>query len=201
MGDGWRNPSKELRRFLELMGILVAITLTGDLWGTWFQMIYLLERGTVCGNYVVDGSDLLLAFGVKFDDRVTSTLEAFASRAKIVHIDVDAAEVGINKQPHVSICADVLSVLKVLNNVMEGKRGKLYMLDFSKWMKELEEKKMKYQLTFMSSGDVIHPQYAIHEVLDTLTNMNRNRNRNAIVIIGSGQHRMWDAQEYDYDWL
>lgn len=89
----------------------------------------------------MDGRDLLLAFGVKFDDRVMGTLEAFVSRAKIVHIDVDAAEVGINKQPHVSVCADVKSALKVLNNAMEGKRGKLYTLDFSKWMKELEEQK------------------------------------------------------------
>lgn len=123
---------------------------------------------------------------------------AFASRAKIVHIDVDPFEVGKSKQPHVSVCADVKSALKVLNNVLEGKRGKFYTLDFSEWRMELEEQYMQRQVTFLSSGDVIHPEYAIGEVLDTLTK--RNRQRNVIVITGSGQHRKWAAQQYNYDW-
>lgn len=87
-------------------------------------------NGTVCSKYAVDSSDLLLAFGVSCDDCVTGMLEAFASRAKIVHIDVDPFEVGKSKQPHVSVCADVKSALKVLNNVLEGKRGKFIRLIF-----------------------------------------------------------------------
>ena len=55
----------------------------------------------------MDKADLLLAFGVHFDDRVTGKLESFASRASIVHIDIDPAEIGKNKQPHISLCADV----------------------------------------------------------------------------------------------
>lgn len=169
---------------MEVTGIPVAITLT-DVWGyTVSDSVSPGMNGTVCSKYAVDSSDLLLSFGVSYDDCVTGMLEAFASRAKIVHIDVDPFEVGKSKQPHVSVCADVKSALKVLNNVLEGKRGKFYTLDFSEWRMELEEQYMQRQVTFLSSGDVIHPEYAIREVLDTLTK--RNRQRNVIVITGSG---------------
>ncbi|GAA0151885.1 ligase [Lithospermum erythrorhizon] len=82
-------------------------------------------HGTVYANYAVDKSDLMLAFGVRFDDRVTGKLEAFASRAKIVHIDIDPTEIGKNKQPHVSICADVRLALVGLNSILEQRAGKL----------------------------------------------------------------------------
>ncbi|KAI5448058.1 hypothetical protein KIW84_015477 [Lathyrus oleraceus] len=82
----------------------------------------------------------MLAFGVRFDDRVTGKLEAFASRAKIVHIDIDSAEIGKNKQPHVSVCGDLKLALKGINRILE------------------------------SNGiATIPPQYAI-QVLDELTN-------------------------------
>ncbi|KAJ6970779.1 acetolactate synthase 1 [Populus alba x Populus x berolinensis] len=101
-------------------------------------------HGTVYANYAVDKSDLLLAFGVRFDDRVTGKLEAFASRAKIVHIDIDSAEIGKNKQPHVSVCGDVKA-----------------------WRVELNEQKMNNPLSFKTFGEAIPPQYAI-QVLDEL---------------------------------
>lgn len=109
-GGGCLHASKELREFVELTGIPVTSTLMGL--GTfpasdelYLQMLGM--HGTVYANYAIDQSDCLLAFGVRFDDRVTGKLEAFASRANIVHIDIDPAEIGKNKQPHVSICADV----------------------------------------------------------------------------------------------
>ena len=70
-------------------------------------------HGTVAANYAVDKADLLLAIGVRFDDRVTGKLESFASRARIVHIDIDPAEINKNKASHITVCADAKPSLQV----------------------------------------------------------------------------------------
>ncbi|KAE8694901.1 Acetolactate synthase 1 [Hibiscus syriacus] len=147
-------------------------------------------HGTVYANYAVDKSDLLLAFGVRFDDRVTGKLEAFASRAKIVHIDIDSAEIGKNKQPHVSVCSDVKLALQGINKILET-RGANLNLDFSDWRHELSEQKLKFPLSYKTFGEAIPPQYAI-QVLDELTG------GDAIISTGVGQHQMWAAQFYKY---
>lgn len=69
-------------------------------------------HGTVFANFAVDEADLLLAFGVRFDDRVTGKLETFASKARVVHIDIDPAEICKNKEAHVMVCADTRPALK-----------------------------------------------------------------------------------------
>ncbi|KAF3653110.1 Acetolactate synthase 1, chloroplastic [Capsicum annuum] len=127
-------------------------------------------HGTVYSNYAVENSDLLLAFGVRFDDHVAGKLETFASRAKIVHIDIDSKEIGKNKQTY--------------------KKAALK-LNFSPWRRELTEQKLKYPLKYNFFGRAIPPQYAI-QVLDELTN------GNAIITSGAGQHQMWSAQYYKY---
>lgn len=192
-GGGCMNAGEEFRRFVELTGIPVASTLMGL--GVYpcsdeLSLQMLGMHGTVYANYSVDKSDLLLAFGVRFDDRVTGKLEAFASRAKIVHIDIDSAEIGKNKQPHVSVCADIKPALKGLNKILEEKESKLK-LDFSAWREELKEQKLKYPLSYKTFGEAIPPQYAI-QVLDELTD------GNAIISTGVGQHQMWAAQFYKY---
>uniref|UniRef100_A0A803NEA7 Acetolactate synthase n=1 Tax=Chenopodium quinoa TaxID=63459 RepID=A0A803NEA7_CHEQI len=123
-------------------------------------------------------------------DRVTGKLEAFASRAKIVHIDIDSAEIGKNKQPHVSICADVKLALKGMNKILESRKGKLN-LDYSSWREELGEQKKKFPLSFKTFGEAIPPQYAI-QMLDELTD------GDAVISTGVGQHQMWAAQHYKY---
>lgn len=193
VGGGCLNSSKELRRFVELTGIPVASTLMGL--GSFpcsdaLSLHMLGMHGTVYANYAVDKSDLLLAFGVRFDDRVTGKLEAFASRAKIVHIDIDSAEIGKNKQPHVSICGDVKLALEGMNKLLETRVSK-QRFDFSSWREELNQQKVNYPLTFKTFGDAIPPQYAIR-VLDELTD------GNAIISTGVGQHQMWAAQFYKY---
>ncbi|KAJ4825125.1 hypothetical protein Tsubulata_041330 [Turnera subulata] len=193
VGGGCLNSSEELRKFVELTGIPVASTLMGlgaYPLGDDLSLQMLGMHGTVYANYSVDKSDLLLAFGVRFDDRVTGKLEAFASRAKIVHIDIDSAEIGKNKQPHVSVCADVKLALEGINKILENRDAK-DKLDFSSWTAELNEQKEKYPLTFKTFGEAIPPQYAI-QVLDELTG------GNAIISTGVGQHQMWAAQFYKY---
>nr|QCH40395.1 acetohydroxyacid synthase [Ludwigia hexapetala] len=193
VGGGCLNSSDELRRFVELTGIPVASTLMGlgSFPGTDELSLHMLGmHGTVYANYAVDKADLLLAFGVRFDDRVTGKLEAFASRAKIVHIDIDSAEIGKNKQPHVSVCGDVKLALEGMNKLLESKVSKP-VFDFSAWREELDEQKMNYPLSFKTFGDAIPPQYAI-QVLDELTD------GKAIISTGVGQHQMWAAQFYKY---
>ena len=99
-GGGCIDAQKELREFVDITGIPVTSTLMGL--GVFpaeddrcLQMLGM--HGTVYANYAIDKSDLLLAFGVRFDDRVTGKLEAFAQHARIVHIDIDPAEIGKNK--------------------------------------------------------------------------------------------------------
>ncbi|KAI9079511.1 hypothetical protein K1719_038593 [Acacia pycnantha] len=193
VGGGCMNSSEELRRFVELTGIPVASTLMGL--GAYpisdeYSLRMLGMHGTVYANYAVDQSDLLLAFGVRFDDRVTGKLEAFASRAKIVHIDIDSAEIGKNKLPHVSVNADIKVCLERLNQILESReiRGKL---DFQTWREELNEQKRKFPLSYKTFGEAIPPQYAI-QILDELTN------GDAIISTGVGQHQMWAAQFYKY---
>jgi acetolactate synthase-1/2/3 large subunit len=194
VGGGCLNSSDELKQFVELTGIPVASTLMGL--GTYpcsddLSLQMLGMHGTVYANYSVDRSDLLLAFGVRFDDRVTGKLESFASRAKIVHIDIDSAEIGKNKPTHVSVCADIKLALAGLNKILEAKKT-TNNLDFAAWREELGEVKKNNPLTFKTFGEAIPPQYAI-QVLDELTN------GNAIISTGVGQHQMWAAQFYKYN--
>uniref|UniRef100_A0A0D3A960 acetolactate synthase n=1 Tax=Brassica oleracea var. oleracea TaxID=109376 RepID=A0A0D3A960_BRAOL len=193
VGGGSLNSSEELGRFVELTGIPVASTLMGL--GSYpcndeLSLQMLGMHGTVYANYAVEHSDLLLAFGVRFDDRVTGKLEAFASRAKIVHIDIDSAEIGKNKTPHVSVCGDVKLALQGMNKVLENRAEELK-LDFGVWRSELSEQKQKFPLSFKTFGEAIPPQYAI-QILDELTE------GKAIISTGVGQHQMWAAQFYKY---
>ncbi|KAK9090110.1 hypothetical protein Sjap_023287 [Stephania japonica] len=193
VGGGCLNSSEELKEFVELTGIPVTTTLMGL--GAYpsadeLSLQMLGMHGTVYANYAVDRSDLLLAFGVRFDDRVTGKIEAFASRAKIVHIDIDPAEIGKNKQPHVSLCADVKVALQGMNRLLKERISKLK-FDFSAWRGELNEQKEKYPLSYKDFGEAILPQHAIR-VLDELTN------GEAVISTGVGQHQMWAAQFYKY---
>uniref|UniRef100_A0A0D3FV57 Acetolactate synthase n=1 Tax=Oryza barthii TaxID=65489 RepID=A0A0D3FV57_9ORYZ len=192
VGGGCSASGDELRRFVELTGIPVTTTLMGI--GNFpsddpLSLRMLGMHGTVYANYAVDNADLLLALGVRFDDRVTGKVEAFASRAKIVHVDIDPSELGKNKQPHVSICADVKLALQGMNATLEQQQRKN--LDFSAWRSELEKKKAEFPLGYRTFGEEIPPQYAI-QVLDEVTN------GEAIVATGVGQHQMWATQHYTY---
>nr|ACD93203.1 acetolactate synthase [Schoenoplectiella mucronata] len=193
VGGGCANSGAELKRFVELTGIPVTTTLMGL--GNYpsndeLSLRMLGMHGTVYANYAVDKADLLLAFGVRFDDRVTGKLEAFASRSKIVHIDIDSAEIGKNKQPHLSICADVKPSLQGMNEILES-TGLHRKLDFSSWRAKLDEQRKAYPLSYKTFGEEIPPQYAI-QVLDELTK------GEAIISTGVGQHQMWAAQYYNY---
>ncbi|TVS21149.1 MAG: acetolactate synthase large subunit, partial [Planctomycetaceae bacterium] len=120
------NASEELREFVRITGIPVTMTLMGL--GAFpardpLSLDMLGMHGSVYSNWAVRDCDLLLAFGVRFDDRVTGKLEAFAKHAKIVHIDIDASELNKNKAAHIPVVGDIKHALGELNRCVEPKSG------------------------------------------------------------------------------
>ena len=120
VGGGCINSeaSAELTKFALRTGIPVTMTVMGlgVFPGTHTQSLHMLGmHGTVYANYAVDQADLLLAFGVRFDDRVTGKLEEFAKHGKIVHVDIDASEIHKNKEAHIPVHGDVRQALEALN--------------------------------------------------------------------------------------
>ena len=195
VGGGAQHCADEVTAFAKATGIPVANTLMGlgtidradDL-----SLSMLGMHGTVVANYAVDSADLLLAMGVRFDDRVTGKLESFATRARIVHVDVDPAEISKNKHAHIPVCADVKGTLQALLARMEA--GGIEGLEAehkAAWREELSQIKREFPMTYPTRPDVIMPQQAI-EKLSELTN------GEAVVTTGVGQHQMWAAQYYQF---
>ena len=186
------NASAELRKFADTTHIPVTTTLMGigcfpethPLSTKWLGM-----HGTVYANYAVDECDLLLAFGVRFDDRVTGKVSEYAKHATIVHIDVDNAEINKNKIVHLPILSDIKYALGRLNRMIasEGRPRK----NFPAWHKKIDGWKKKYPLHYHDEPGRIMPQ----QVVELLNGMTKGE---AIITVGVGQHQMWAGQYYDY---
>jgi acetolactate synthase-1/2/3 large subunit len=146
-------------------------------------------HGTVYSNYAVNEADLLLAFGVRFDDRVTGKLAEFASHGKIIHVDIDASEMHKNKEAHIPVVADLKRVLEQLNEAMSDDD----VPQIETWSEQIAEWKEKFPMRYHSEGDFIAPQHAIEE-LWKLT-----KEKDTYVAVGVGQHQMFAAQYYKFD--
>ena len=121
-------------------------------------------HGAVYANYAIDSSDLLLACGVRFDDRVTGKLEGL-SRASIVHIDIDPAEIGKNKEAHAAIFSNIKPALKQLNSLLKAQKPEL---DFSEWVADINAQREKFPFAYTQTSDYIVPQHAV-ELLCEMT--------------------------------
>ena len=182
--------SEELREFVAKTGIPTVMTVMGL--GTFpasdpLSMDMLGMHGAAYANYAVRDCDLLLAFGVRFDDRVTGKLEAFAKDAKIVHIDIDPSELNKNKPAHIPVVSDVKFALKELNKVVEAPE------DISNWVDNCKQLKEDYPFSYDDGFDGIQQQYAI-DILSEIT-----QERETIITVGVGQHQMWAAQFYKFN--
>lgn len=139
-------------------------------------------HGTKASNFGVSRCDLLITIGARFSDRVTGSVSTFASNAKIIHIDVDAAEIDKNVPVDLGIVGDAKSVLMQLNE-------KLDRLSHPHWLKEIRDLKESYPLSYDKS--VLSGPYVIEQI-DYLTDSQ------AIICTDVGQHQMWTAQYYHF---
>uniref|UniRef100_A0A1D2AGP4 Acetolactate synthase n=1 Tax=Auxenochlorella protothecoides TaxID=3075 RepID=A0A1D2AGP4_AUXPR len=193
VGGGCLDAAAELAEFVAATGIPVAQTLMGL--GAFSEedplALHMLGmHGTVYANYAVNDADLLIALGVRFDDRVTGKLEAFAARARVVHIDIDPAEISKNKEAHIPVCADVKPALALLNRMLRA--APVDRTQFAPWVEALEAKRAEFPLRYPTDrDDLIMPQRAIEMLYEETAG-------DAIVTTGVGQHQMWAAQFYKF---
>lgn len=189
--------SKELLEFAERAQIPVATTLMGI--GCFpethpYSLKWLGMHGTVYANNAVNEADLLLAIGVRFDDRVTGKVDKFCEHGTIVHIDIDNSELNKNKTVRLPILGDLKDALARTNRLLDknGFKRTTKFTRFASWYKQIEAWKKEFPLSYEANDDVVEPQYVIEE----LYKMTKGE---AIITTGVGQHQMWAAQFYQFD--
>ena len=146
-------------------------------------------HGSVYANLAANEADLLLALGVRFDDRVTGKVAEFAKRGTIVHIDIDASEINKIKHAHLPIVSDVGHALTELNKIVEPPADREAM---EEWTRAIVNWKKSDPLKFDESWPGILAQHAIREL------WNLTKDQEAIIATGVGQHQMWAAQFYKF---
>ncbi|MEE9912214.1 MAG: biosynthetic-type acetolactate synthase large subunit [Deltaproteobacteria bacterium] len=156
----------------------------------WLGMLGM--HGTYYANMAVSHCDLLVAIGVRFDDRVTGTIDTFAPNAKIVHIDIDPSSINKNVTVDLPIIGDTKATLRDLLRFLEEHHYEQEASSRSEWFSEIAEWREKVPLTYCQNGEVIKPQYVI-ETLHKLTG------GNALITTEVGQNQMWTAQFFRFD--
>jgi acetolactate synthase-1/2/3 large subunit len=144
-------------------------------------------HGTSYANYVMMETDLILAVGARFDDRITGRLDTFAPNARVIHIDIDPAEIGKNVRVDVPIVGDARSVLKELLAALKPKVEAGAGSDLKKWHQQIREWKKKYPLVIPKGG--LRPQFVVDQIY-------RITKGKALIVTDVGQHQMWAAQFY-----
>ena len=140
-------------------------------------------HGTAYANFAVTECDLLIAVGARFDDRVTGKLDTFAPNAKVIHIDIDPAEVNKNRQVEVAIVSDVTSALAKINSCFDESQKND---EKNNWIKKIEYWKNKHPLFIPPKDGEIYPQEVLIKV--------REHSPDAFITTDVGQHQMWAAQ-------
>lgn len=179
------NASEELVRLAEMLGIPVTTTLMGL--GAIpcdhpLNLGMLGMHGTRFANYAVTESDLLISIGVRFDDRVTGKLDTFASQARIIHIDIDPAEIGKNKRVDVPIVGDSKSVLQDMLAKIQKKKT------YQQWQSRIHSWKEKYPMKYPQDG-MLRPQFVIEQLSELLDG-------EGVIVSEVGQNQMWTAQYF-----
>ena len=176
------NAAEELRTLAEKAHVPVTMTLLGL--GSYDQrkpesLDMLGMHGSAYANYAVQESDLLIAVGARFDDRVTGKIATFAPHAKIVHIDIDPSSISKNVHVDIPVVGDAKDILTELTKEVEYRPREAWFAKIADW-------KQKYPFRFDAKSPNIKPQYIIDEVC-------RQTKSDAIIATGVGQHQMWSC--------
>ncbi|MBW6519927.1 MAG: biosynthetic-type acetolactate synthase large subunit [Desulfoarculaceae bacterium] len=192
------NAHEELTELARKLNIPVTMTLMG-LGGfpgsDPLSMGMLGMHGSYTANMAVAHSDLLIAVGARFDDRVTGRLDAFAPHATIIHIDVDPTSISKNVKVDIPIVADCKYALTAINNwfnTASDFNREQVAASHEPWLATIDEWTKKHPMCYIDEGEIIKPQYVI-EKLDELTH------GDAIITTEVGQNQMWAAQFYKFN--
>ena len=191
LGRAW----DELRTFVKMLNVPITSTLMGlgafpasD--SHWLGMPGM--HGTYYANMAISNCDLLIALGVRFDDRVTSKLDAFAPYAKVLHVDIDPASIDKFVKTNLSIASDCKPVLQLLNKWIADKSFAMPKEQTRAWLERIQKWKDFAPMTYCQS-DKIKPQ----RVVETLYRLTEGK---AIISTEVGQNQMWAAQFYHFDY-
>ena len=182
------DASKELKKLAEKLNVPVTLTLMGIGAFPGDHKLFVGMpgmHGTQTANYAIQNSDLIIAVGVRFDDRVTGRLDKFAPLAKIIHIDIDPAEIGKNVRVDVPIVGDVKTVLKDLNKLIAS-------TDHAAWVQQLNDWRREHPTTEIRECEELLPQFVIRKIYEETRG-------EAIIVTGVGQNQMFAAHHYWYD--
>ncbi len=177
----------DLRQLAEKAQIPVITTLLGI---SSFPEDHMLSlgmlgmHGMAYANMAVDDADLIIAIGMRFDDRATMKVNSFASKARVIHIDIDPAEIGKNIRVDVPIVGDARNILQDLNEEVVAQTR----ID---WINQIDRWRHQHPSLAIRGGEELLPQFVIHNICEVTDG-------NALVVTGVGQHQMWSAQHYCY---
>jgi acetolactate synthase I/II/III large subunit len=189
------NATDELRQLAELGKLPVVTTLMAR--GAFPDSHELClgmpgMHGVYTAVTAMQRADLLVALGSRFDDRVTGKLSAFAPDAKIVHVDIDPAEIGKNRVADVPIVGDCRDVIAKMVTELGKRQGDAGAPDRSAWLDTLKEWQAKYPLRYAQNGDTVKPQYCVER-------LRHFADDDTILVSGVGQHQMYAAQYWRFE--
>ncbi|NWF77745.1 MAG: biosynthetic-type acetolactate synthase large subunit [Chloroflexi bacterium] len=177
----------ELRELAEEAQIPVVHTLLGisSFPGNHILNLGMLGmHGTGSANMAVQNADLIIAIGMRFDDRATGNTKYFAPNARVIHIDIDPAEIGKNVLTEVPVVGDIKSVLTAMNSQIERR-------EHVAWLSQIEQWSYEYPSQEIREGEELLPQYIVQQIYDATQG-------DALVVTGVGQNQMWAARYFTY---
>lgn len=150
-------------------------------------------HGTIAATGAIQRSDLLVAIGARFDDRVTGKLDAFAPTARVIHIDIDPAEISKNRYADVPIVGDVATVLDDLIPEIEREQSMYGKPNLKPWWEAIDRWREKYPMTYQEPDDgTLAPQWVVQQI-------GRHADPSTIWVTDVGQHQMWASQFLDFE--
>jgi len=184
------NASAELKELAELMQLPVTTTMMGkgafpEDHHLWIGMPGM--HGAKFTNYTITETDLLIAIGVRFDDRVTGKLSTFASKAKVIHVDIDPAEIGKNKAVDVPIVGDAKHIIAGVTAELR-KSGAEPRTDA--WMRAVDDWRKRFPLHYSGESGGLMPQYVVERISEL------TKDRETVICTEVGQNQMWACQYY-----